>query len=76
MFEIKLDKQPEKFLKSCEKLLFDRIAEKPETLKQNPTPHDASGVYKYSVKSSRSPRKIGRGTNFAWQNSEAVVANR
>ncbi len=47
MFEIKLDNQPEKFLKNCEKMLFDRIVEKLETLKQNPVPHDAKRVIGY-----------------------------
>lgn len=47
MFEIKLDNQPEKFLKKCDKELFARISEKLKILKQNSVPHDAKRVLGY-----------------------------
>ena len=47
MFEIKLDKQPVKFLKNCERILFDRIINKLGELKQNPVPHNAKRVIGY-----------------------------
>jgi len=47
MFEIKLDKQPEKFLNACEKILYDRIVEKLKTLADNPVPQDAKRVLGY-----------------------------
>ena len=48
MLEIKLDNQPEKFLKKCEKSIFDRIIGKLKELKQNPIPHDAKRIVGYS----------------------------
>ena len=47
MFEIKLDKQPEKFLNTCEKILYDRIVEKLKALQNNPAPPDAKRVLGY-----------------------------
>lgn len=47
MFEIKLDKQPSKFLEKCEKTIFDRVVEKLKYLKQNPIPHDAKRLTGY-----------------------------
>ncbi len=47
MFEIKLDKQPEKFLNTCEKILYDRIIEKLKILADNPVPQDAKRVLGY-----------------------------
>ncbi len=44
MFEIALDKQADKFLRKCEKILFDRIVKKLEELKANPIPHDSKRV--------------------------------
>lgn len=49
MFEIKLDKQPEQFLKKCENILFDRIISKFKELRQNPIPHDAKRVVGYEL---------------------------
>ena len=48
MFEISLDKQADKFLRKCEKILFDRIVKKLEELKLNPVPHDAKRLQGYS----------------------------
>jgi len=48
MFEIVLDKQADKFLRKCEKNLFDRIVKKIEELKTNPVPHDSKRVQGYS----------------------------
>ena len=53
MFEIKLDKQPEKFLKKCENILFDRIIIKLKELQQNPVPHDAKRVMGYEFPTFR-----------------------
>ena len=47
MLEIKLDKQPEKFLRTCNKSFFDRITEKLKELKENLVPHDAKRVIGY-----------------------------
>ena len=47
MLEIKLDNQPEKFLRKCDESLFDSIAEKLRGLKENPVPHDAKRVIGY-----------------------------
>ena len=44
MFEITLDKQADKFLRKCEKILFDRVVKKLEELKTNPIPHDSKRV--------------------------------
>ena len=44
MFEIVLDNQADKFLRKCEKLLFDRIVKKLELLKLNPVPHDSKRI--------------------------------
>lgn len=48
MLEITLDKQPEKFLKKCEKNLFDRIVSKLAELKTEQVPHDAKRVQGYT----------------------------
>ncbi|MBI4918709.1 type II toxin-antitoxin system RelE/ParE family toxin [archaeon] len=53
MFDVKLDKQPEKFLKNCEKLLFDRIVSKLKELKENPVPHDAKRIAGYELPTFR-----------------------
>lgn len=53
MFEIKLDKQPTNFLNKCEKELFDRIAEKLETLQQNPVPQNAKRLIEYELPTFR-----------------------
>jgi len=47
MFEVKLDKQADKFLRKCEKIIFDRIVRKFEELKVNPIPHDSKRVQGY-----------------------------
>lgn len=44
MFDVKLDKQPEKFLHNCENILFERILSKLKALKENPLPHDAKRI--------------------------------
>ena len=48
MFAIVLDKQADKFLRKCEKPLFDRIVAKLDELKANPIPHDSKRVQGYS----------------------------
>ncbi len=48
MFEVTLDKQADKFLKKCEKILFDRIVNKLGELALNPVPHDSKRVQGYS----------------------------
>ncbi|MBI4139794.1 type II toxin-antitoxin system RelE/ParE family toxin [Candidatus Woesearchaeota archaeon] len=53
MFEIKLDKQPEKFLKKCENILFGRIVGKLELLKTNPVPHDSKRITGYELPTFR-----------------------
>ena len=49
MFEIVLDNQADKFLRKCEKVLFNRIIEKLDSLKNDPVPHDAKRVQGYAV---------------------------
>jgi len=49
MFEIKLDNQPENFLKKCDKVLFERIKRKLNELRENPVPHDAKRVIGYEL---------------------------
>ncbi len=44
VFDVKLDRQAARFLKKCEKLLFERIRQKLELLKQNPIPQDAKRI--------------------------------
>lgn len=53
MFDVKLDKQPEKFLKTCEISLFDRIMSKLKELKYNPVPHDAKRIVGYELPTFR-----------------------
>jgi len=53
MFEIKLDKQSENFLKKCENEIFDRISKKLRELKENPVPHDAKRVLGYELPTFR-----------------------
>ncbi len=48
MLEIKFDNQPEKFLKKCEKPIFDRIISKLKELILNPVPHDSKRIVGYS----------------------------
>lgn len=47
MFEIKVGKQAEKFLKNCEKVLFNRIITRLKILRENPVPNDAKRVIGY-----------------------------
>ena len=49
MLEIKLDKQPERFLKKCGEILFKRITAKLNELKENPVPHNAVRVVGYRI---------------------------
>ena len=44
MFEVTLDKQADKFLRKCEKDLFDRIVTKLKELAINPVPHDSKRI--------------------------------
>ncbi|MBU0457390.1 MAG: hypothetical protein ABH824_03690 [Nanoarchaeota archaeon] len=44
MFEIALDKQADKFLRKCEKVLFDRIIKKLKELSVNPISHDSKRI--------------------------------
>jgi len=53
MFEINLDKQPTKFLKNCENILFTRITSKLRALKDNPVPHDAKRIVGYELPTFR-----------------------
>jgi len=39
MLEIRVDKQPTKFLSKCDKILYERIVAKLRELKENPVPH-------------------------------------
>jgi mRNA interferase RelE/StbE len=48
MFEIALDKQADKFLRKCEKDLFDRIIKKLKELAINQVPHDSKRVRGHS----------------------------
>ncbi len=48
MLEITLDKQADKFLRKCEKVLFERIIEKLKDLKNTPVPHDAKRIIGYN----------------------------
>ena len=41
MFDVELDKQPSKFLRQCDKILFERFSEKIDNLVINPIPSDA-----------------------------------
>lgn len=43
-FSIKVDRQPEDFLKKAERKLQERLIKKIEALKQDPIPHDAKRV--------------------------------
>lgn len=47
MFEIKLGRQAEKFLRICEKNVFDQIVSKLKGLMNNPTPHDVKRLIGY-----------------------------
>ena len=58
MFEIKLDKQPVRFLKKCEKSLYTRIVSKLKELKHNPMPHKAKRVHGYDLPTFRT--RIGK----------------
>lgn len=49
MLDVKLDKQPEKFLKKCNKELFDRIISKLKELRLNPIPHESKRVLGYEA---------------------------
>jgi len=53
MLDVKLDKQPEKFLRTCDRELFERIAHKLKELKQNPVPHDSKRVLGYEASTFR-----------------------
>ncbi|MEK6812623.1 MAG: type II toxin-antitoxin system RelE/ParE family toxin [Nanoarchaeota archaeon] len=53
MFAIKLDSQPEDFLKKCDKILFERIKKKLNELKENPVPHDAKRIVGYELPTFR-----------------------
>ena len=48
MFEILFDKQPDKFLRKCDKLLFGRIIKRLKVLRSNPVPSDSKTVKGYS----------------------------
>ena len=53
MFEIKLDKQPERFLIKCEDELFQRIERKLKFLKQNPIPSNTKKIVGYKLPTFR-----------------------
>ncbi len=48
MFDILLDKQPQKFLHTCETDLFNRLVVKLNDLKVNPALHDSKRLVGYS----------------------------
>ncbi len=53
MFEITFDKQADKFLRKCERDLFDRIVHKLKELESNPVPHDSKRVQGYNESTFR-----------------------
>ena len=53
MFEIKLDKQSERFFSKCPNEIFMRISNKLDALKENPVPHDAKRVLGYELPTFR-----------------------
>ena len=53
MFEIKLDRQPQDFLKKCDNVLFGRIKQKLNNLKENPVPSDAKRIIGYELPTFR-----------------------
>ncbi len=53
MFEIRLDKQPTDFLKKCENILYKRIKDKLNILKEDPIPHDSKRVIGYDAPTFR-----------------------
>ena len=44
MFEVFLDKQPNKFLEKCDAQLYDRLVEKMQKLKNEPVPQDSKRI--------------------------------
>jgi mRNA interferase RelE/StbE len=44
MFEVFLDKQPNKFLEKCDSQLYNRLIEKMKKLKDEPVPQDAKRI--------------------------------
>lgn len=76
MFEIKLDNQPQDFLKKCQKILFERINKKLNELKENPVPHDAKRVVGYELPTFRI--RIGKYRvlyRINYQENRIVVVN-
>lgn len=53
MFEIKFDKQPEKFLSKCSDEFFNRISKKLKSLKENIFPHNVKRVVGYELPTFR-----------------------
>ena len=53
MFEIKLDNQPQKFLKGCEDVLYRRLIDEMKSLGQNPVPHNAKRMVGYELPTFR-----------------------
>ena len=53
MFEVRLDKQPARFLKDCESDLYARIVSKLKELESNPVPHDAKRLRGYELPTFR-----------------------
>jgi mRNA interferase RelE/StbE len=53
MLELRLDKQPAHFLKTCEKDLFDRLKQKLISLCDNEVPQDAKRVVGYPLPTFR-----------------------
>ncbi|MFC1774817.1 type II toxin-antitoxin system RelE/ParE family toxin [Nanoarchaeota archaeon] len=53
MLEVRLDKQPEDFLKKCEKELFNRLRNRIGKLGDNPVPQDAKRVVGYKLPAFR-----------------------
>jgi mRNA interferase RelE/StbE len=53
MFNIKIDNQPEKFLKKYDDKLMDRFIKKIDLLKNNPFPRDAKRILNKNEKTFR-----------------------
>jgi mRNA-degrading endonuclease RelE of RelBE toxin-antitoxin system len=53
MFELKFDKQAERFLSKCDDEIFERISTKLELLRENPVPGDAKKVFGYRLPTFR-----------------------
>lgn len=53
MFSVRLDSQPERFLKKADKAILIRVCKKIDALKNEPIPHDAKRVVNRKEKTFR-----------------------